>query len=127
MRVAAILVAITLALPAHAFQARNGMTVAPSGGQDFTVKFDSQAADADYWCAAGDFAQRSLGLASKTRVYRMSPTPRKAGQGISFTLDAAKASGQTGITTFGGLNDGAFSAGGAAASFCENFRFPRLY
>ncbi|OYW51945.1 MAG: hypothetical protein B7Z31_13190 [Rhodobacterales bacterium 12-65-15] len=60
-----------------------------------------------------------LGLPGDTRIYRMSPPPRKAGEGIAFTLDPAKSAGDTGISTFGGAQDGSLSASGAKASQCN--------
>ena len=85
----------------------------------------SQAQLTDYWCAAGRFVSRHLGMPNRTRVYRLSPEPRKIGKGISFTLDASRSSGSTGITTFGGPQDGSMSAG-QADSFCYGFDFERF-
>lgn len=111
----------TAASPAVPYEAINRLQVVPAGGQDFTVQFRPLAGLADYWCAAGDYAQRGLRLDSRTRVYRRSPEPRKRGQGITFTLDPARSVGYTGLTTFGGPQDGSFSAGTASAQFCHTF------
>lgn len=88
---------------------------------DFTVRYASQARLTDYWCAAGSFVTRTLRLPDDTRVYRLSPAPRGAGKGIDFTLDAAKSAGETGLSTFGGRQDGSMSAGVAVAQFCHVF------
>lgn len=118
--------ALALAQPAYAFEARNSLRVAQTSATDFTVGYKNTAKLTDYWCAAGDFAARGLGVAGPTRVYRLSPPPRGAGQGISFTLDPARAAGETGLTTFGGKQDGAFSAQGAVSSFCYDYDIERF-
>ena len=117
--------AIALAAPADAFILGNRMQVTALGGADFAVAFTPRAEETDYWCAAGSYVTRRLGLDSRTRVFRMSPEPRKRGQGISFTLDKARGTGSTGITTFGGLQDGGMSAG-SAYQYCHDFEINRF-
>ena len=115
------ILAAALALPAGAFITDVRLDISPGPGSDFTVEFDVRAKLTDYWCAAGNYVTNTMGLPDKTRVYRLSPPPRKQGQGIVFTLDPARSSGETGITTFGGPQDGSMSAGGAVAQFCYVF------
>ena len=117
--------AIALAAPADAFILGNRMQVTALGGADFAVAFTPRAEETDYWCAAGAHVTRRLGLDSRTRVFRLSPEPRKRGQGISFTLDKARGTGSTGITTFGGLQDGGMSAG-SAYQYCHDFEIDRF-
>ena len=117
--------AIALAAPAEAFILGNRMQVTALGGADFAVAFTPRAEETDYWCAAGSYVTRRLGLDSRTRVFRLSPEPRKRGQGISFTLDKARGTGSTGITTFGGLQDGGMSAG-SAYQYCHDFEINRF-
>ena len=117
--------AIALAAPADAFILGNRMQVTALGGADFAVAFTPRAEETDYWCAAGAHVTRRLGLDSRTRVFRLSPEPRKRGQGISFTLDKARGTGSTGITTFGGLQDGGMSAG-SATQYCHDFAINRF-
>ncbi len=121
MRVLPILLAFALGVPAQAFGTEPRLRVTQEPGGDFTVGYNSQADITDYWCAAGNFVTNVMALPDRTRVYRKSPPPRKAGQGISFTLDASRSAGETGLSTFGGLQDGSMSAGGAFAQFCFNY------
>ena len=121
MRTLTLLAVLALATPAHAFGIEPSLRVTQQAASDFTVEYNSQARLTDYWCAAGNFVTNRMGLADRTRVFRMSPPPRKAGKGISFTLDPARSAGETGLTTFGGPQDGSMSAGGAVAQFCFNF------
>ena len=117
--------ALALAAPVDAFTLGNRMQVTALGGPDFAVAFTPRAEETDYWCAAGSYVTRQLGLDSRTRLYRASPEPRKRGQGISFTLDRARGTGSTGITTFGGQQDGGMSAG-SAARYCLDFEINRF-
>lgn len=126
MRTLTLLAALAVATPALAFGIEPRLRITQHGGSDFTVGYDSQARLTDYWCAAGNFVTNTLGMPDRTRVYRLSPLPRKAGQGISFTLDASRSVGDTGITTFGGPQDGSMSAGGAVAQFCYTFEIERF-
>ena len=123
--IAIMTLAIALAAPADAFILGNRMQVTALGGADFAVAFTPRAEETDYWCAAGAHVTRRLGLDSRTRVFRLSPEPRKRGQGISFTLDKARGTGSTGITTFGGLQDGGMSAG-SAYQYCHDFEIDRF-
>jgi hypothetical protein len=116
---------LLLATPAHALDNPYRLRVTPLGGPDFRVEFASGAEVTDYWCAAGAHVRQRLGLPGKTRIYRLSPPPRKRGQGISFTLDQARSSGSSGISTFGGVQDGGLSAG-SAFQYCFDFRKRRF-
>ncbi len=120
---AAALVAILAALasPAAAFRATNGFTVDPISDQSFLVNFRTTRNETAYWCAAAQFVTRELGLPSKTRIYRASPKPRGAGQGITFTLDAAAAAPGAGLSTVSRDSDGSVSAGHARGSYCTFF------
>jgi hypothetical protein len=112
---------VALATPAAAFRATNGFTVDSTGPQEFVVNFRSTRNETAYWCAAGEFVTRELGLPSKTRIYRASPKPRGAGQGITFTLDPAAAAPGAGLSTVSAGGDGSVSAGHARGSFCNFF------
>jgi hypothetical protein len=117
---ASLTILAALATPAAAFRATNGFTVDSIGPQEFVVNFRTTRNETAYWCAAGDFVIRELGLSSKTRIYRASPKPRGAGQGITFTLNAAAAAPESGISTFSrGGSDGSVSAGHARGSYCS--------
>ncbi len=121
MRIVSLLVALAIATPASAYAIGTRLQVSQNSNTDFTVEYKSVAKLTDYWCAAGLHVTRTLGMSDRTRVYRLSPPPRRAGQGISFTLDADRSAGDTGITTFGGPQDGSISAGVAVARYCYTF------
>lgn len=115
-----LILALLLPAPAAAFTAQNGMTALETAPAEITVLHDVRRADTDYWCAAGDFAQRALGLPGKTRIWRASPKPRRAGEGIVFTLDPQKAAKGAGLSQFGGgPRDGSIPVGMAVGSFCR--------
>jgi hypothetical protein len=118
MRALAFVLALA-ATPAVALFSGLQLRVSPGPDGDFTVHYASQARLTDYWCAAGLHVTQRLDLADSTRVYRLSPPPRKAGQGIAFTLDASRSAGETGLSTFGGPQDGSMAAGVAVAQFCH--------
>jgi hypothetical protein len=118
---ALVAILATLASPAAAFRATNGFTVQSTGPQTFTVNFRTTRNENAYWCAAGEFVTRALDMPSKTRIYRASPQPRRAGQGISFTLDPAAAAPGAGLSTLSAGGDGSVSAGHARGSFCNFF------
>ncbi|WP_374301175.1 hypothetical protein [Paracoccus sp. (in: a-proteobacteria)] len=114
------LAALLLPLPAAAFTAQNGMTAVQTGPSEITVIHEIRRSDTDYWCAAGDFAQRALGLTGNTRLWRASPKPRGAGDGIVFTLDETKAAPGAGLSQFGsGPRDGSIPVSMAVGSFCR--------
>ncbi|WP_265499872.1 hypothetical protein [Paracoccus beibuensis] len=119
MRLLAILLLLT-PTPAAAFLARNGMQATDVSPTDIAVLFDSGRMDTDYWCAAGDFAQRVLDLPVTTRLWRASPQPRGAGKGILFTLAEAKKAEGAGLSQFGaGPRDGSVSIGQAVSAYCQ--------
>ncbi len=89
-----------LAAPAAAFTSINGLPVRPTGASSFYVPLVSLTSDQAFWCAAGDYVKRGLGLPGRTPIYRLSPPPRKRGQGIEFSLDPAGAAEKTGVTIF---------------------------
>jgi hypothetical protein len=114
----------TVTSPALAdYRAINGMWVQDLGKGEFLVKYEGRVSETDFWCAAGNYAERVLGASGKTRLYRVTPPPRKRGQGIIFTLDAAKSGGATGISSFGsGSAKDSLSVGHVTGNFCH---FPR--
>jgi hypothetical protein len=121
-RLAAPLLAATLlALPAYAFVAPNRLPVEPAGSDPatFTVSYRGTAnGDLDFWCAAGSYAKSRLNAASTARIYRISPPPRRSGQGITFSMNPAGAASSTGLATVGGSSDGSMSVASARQQ-CE--------
>lgn len=70
------------------FMAQNKLLVVPTGPTEFTVPFRGLSGDTDFWCAAGDYAIRGLGVPPATPIYRLSPPPRAGGDGIDFSLSS---------------------------------------
>lgn len=115
-----LMVLLALPLPANAFTARNGMDARQVDATDIAVAFQSGSVDTDYWCAAGDLAQRVMNQPVGTRLWRASPKPRGSGEGILFTLDPARQAKDAGLSQFGaGARDGAMSVGQAVAGHCR--------
>jgi hypothetical protein len=113
--------ALLLAAPAHAFVAPNRLPVQPTGSDPttFTVSYRGTAnGDIDFWCAAGAYANSQLRASSTARIYRISPPPRRAGQGITFSMNPAGAAGSTGLATIGGSSDGSMTVA-AARQQCQ--------
>ncbi len=107
--VAAVSVLMACALPAAAFTASNGFRVVSDGSRGFVVPYSrGTSGDPAYWCAAGDYAVRALGLSPSTRIYRMTPPPVK-NAGVRFSLDA-KGAVKPGITVFGSKDAGLSAA-----------------
>lgn len=110
------LVGLSASAGTSGFLGLNGLTVQPTGPKDFHVVFGGLTGNEDFWCAAGDFVIRGLGLPSSTRIYRTSPPPRHAGEGVDFSLSDAKAT-DSGFTRFGARDKGLSAA--AAQHLCQ--------
>ena len=104
-----ILVLSLIASPALAFTARNGVEVQGSAEQINVAPSAGQAAP-DSWCAAGDFVIRGLGLSGTTPVYRLTPPPRRGGEGVTFSLSPEGASERTGLLQIGPHGNGVSAA-----------------
>ncbi len=101
----ALVGSLAAAVPAQSqqgsFLASNGLRVVGEPGGEIRVIFRSAYGDADYWCAAGEFAGIAQRQPNGTRLYRLSEPPRRSGQGISFSTDPTGAASRTGLSTFG--------------------------
>ncbi|MCB2129160.1 MAG: hypothetical protein KDE03_08805 [Rhodobacteraceae bacterium] len=112
-----LLTVLGLAQPASSFTAENGLEVLATGSRDFTVPYGGLSGPADFWCAAGDYALRELGLRSGAQIYRTSAAPRRAGDGMRFSLDATAAVRSTGLLLIGPKTAGITA--GHARSLCD--------
>ncbi|MCT8159333.1 hypothetical protein [Pseudoruegeria sp. SHC-113] len=76
-----------------AFIAQNSLQVIanPSRPVDFEVLQQSPNGPSDYWCAAGDYAMRKLGVPSTARIYLRKPIGpaefRSGRNAIGYTVD----------------------------------------
>jgi hypothetical protein len=112
----ALLTGTTLAAPATAFQADNGLLVQPSAADAFDVPYRGLSGADDFWCAAGDYVIRGLHLSPSTRIWRQSPPPRRSGQGIRFSLSPEGAAQSTGLAQ---LTPGGSLTAAHAQSLCD--------
>jgi hypothetical protein len=99
-----------IASPASAWLARNNLVVVPDGKGTFNIPYRGKSGDSEFWCAAGDYVQNGLGLSPSTRIWRLSEPPRKAKDGIRFSLSAAGAASKTGLSVYGSGPKGSVSA-----------------
>lgn len=98
----ALVLGLTLAGPAQAFHAVNGMTVRDRGNGTFEVPFTGRSRVTDFWCAAGDYAARALGLPATARIWRQSEPPRRSGEGIRFSIHPEGAASASGLLRLSG-------------------------
>ena len=82
---------------------RSGFVVNPINASTFEVPWRGRSGPRDFWCAAGDYVRYELNMPGNTRIYRTSGLPRRAGEGVRFSLDPAGA-GRTGLALIGGGN-----------------------
>jgi len=113
-----LLAALLLATPAGAFTAQNGLIVTPEDPDAFFVPWRGKSGPADFWCAAGDYAVRALRLPVTTTIWRASEPPRRAGEGVRFTLRADQAASSSGLALQWPKSAG--MTAGHAQSFCED-------
>ena len=83
----AFVLALSFPSASHAFLAENGLVVEPGPARGFDVPYRGRSGTAAFWCAAGDYVTRGLGLSPVTRIYRTSSGPRRSGDAIRFSLE----------------------------------------
>lgn len=115
---------------AQAFTAVNRLQVVPAGTSQFEVIGRAGAFKPDYWCAAGDYVRKSLGLSWQTKIYAVDGISRSLTTGarsaVRFTLDPEAA----GITPYDAnwvgdiLTPGYSMRANAAFGECEDSLFP---
>ena len=112
---AVVFLFVATAIPSHAFIAQNSLVVEPIGEGKFEVPYRGLSGTPDFWCAAGDYVVRGLNLPPTTRIYRTSSSPRRSGQGVSFSL-SEKGAKTTGLLFYIG---GRGLTAGHARHLCE--------
>lgn len=115
-----IAVALGLASPAAAWLAPNSLTVTDQGGGRFEVHSRGGLSNPDAFCAAGDYAVQQLNLVPTARIWRVSPPPRRSGEGIVFSTSPDGAAPKTGLFMFG-TDDGSVSVA-FAQQMCDRMR-----
>lgn len=98
----AFALASSLATPALAFTAINGLPVQDEGNGVFYVGYHGESGVAAFWCAAADYGARALGLRPTDHIWRVSPPPRRAGEGLRFSTRPEGAAKSSGLLQFGG-------------------------
>ncbi|MFS4582560.1 hypothetical protein [Phaeobacter sp. C3_T13_0] len=119
-----------LSNPVFAYRAINRLQVVPAAAGQFEVIGRAGALKSDYWCAAGDYVRKSLGLPWQTKIYAVADigagTTTGARSAVRFTLDPAAA----GVTPFVGswtgniLTPGYALRTNSAFGKCEDWIFP---
>lgn len=128
-RLASSLLAISLcltSLPADAgnFVSRSGARVFPLSNGIFEVVPSARTSGGDYWCAAGDFAQRSLRAPWTARVFVVQGRAPSVTNGrrsaVQFTLDpqAAGVTPLDGALSINSLRPGDNMTVQSAFSYC---------
>ncbi|MEM6385134.1 MAG: hypothetical protein AAF718_02745 [Pseudomonadota bacterium] len=102
---------------APAWLAENGLIVRQKGS-GFEVPYRGLTGARDFWCAAGDYVIRELEMPPDTRIYRTSKPPRRAGQGVRFSLRAEGAT-RTGLLVW---SEGRGLTASFAREFCQTQR-----
>jgi len=113
--------ALGVALPAHAFQAENRVTVnAVSNG--FNVTGDAGYGARDIWCAAADYARSEAGARDAQRLY-VAQARAARGREVVFTLNPEGLT-PTSVLILGQSvkTAGANLSVGHAYSFCADHR-----
>ncbi|SEN76010.1 hypothetical protein SAMN04488103_107152 [Gemmobacter aquatilis] len=98
----AFALAASLAAPALAFTASNGLPVKDEGNGTFYVGYHGESGATAFWCAAAQYGTQALGLRLTDHIWRVSPPPRRAGEGIRFSVRPEGAAQSSGLLHFGG-------------------------
>jgi hypothetical protein len=113
---ALVLSGFFFASPAAAWLAPNNQTIEQESESRFSVAARPGLSATQAFCAAGDYAVQALNLSPDARLWRVTPPPRRMGQGIGFSTTPEGAAGRTGLFLFG-TDDGSVSVG-FAQSLC---------
>jgi hypothetical protein len=111
------------AFPSTWFRAVNGAWVQPETPRKFYVPWNGDSGPEYFFCSAGDYVVRRLGMPLNTRIFRLSEPPRKPGEGIWFSLDPEGAASRTGITNILASGPENSLSASASRSFCDVFFF----
>ena len=106
------------------FIAINGNWVFATGPDSFDVPLRFITSDHGFWCAAGDYVTRKLRLPGRTPIFLTTPLPRRAGQGLAFSLSPEGAAPRTGVTIFGNSGPANSVSASIALGLCEPWIIP---
>lgn len=117
---ATCLCALALALlpvPGSAFTTQNRYFAKETGPGQFAVEWRGGPPGASaFWCAAGDFVMRGMGLPATTKIWRVSPPPLRGGEPMLFSLSPEGAA-ETGLMIL--FAEGNSLSAMGTRSFCE--------
>lgn len=102
--------------PAMAYQTQNDLQVVATGNGAFMVQAAPGMGATRSWCAAGEYAMRRMNVSTTTLIWRLSEPPRKAGEGVMFSLSSEGAASRSGLLQLG--HDTAGMSAGAARALC---------
>lgn len=102
MRIATLSLAVALGMasPAAAWLAPNNAVVHAGEAGRFEVRRPGLSSSQAF-CAAGEYAARVLGLPQNARIWRVTPPPRRRGQGILFSISDPGTGSKTGLIMIG--------------------------
>lgn len=95
--IAPLFVALAAAAPAHAWLSAEGYRVEDRGNGTFEVLTSPGQSATESWCAAGAYVSRFLGQGPTADIWRVTPPPRRAGEGVVFSLSPQGAAPETGL------------------------------
>ncbi len=88
---AALVLLMVLPQASLGWTARNSQTVVPLSDRSFEVLGQAGSGNTDYWCAAGEYARRVLGVANAQRLYvsrgRAEAETANRKSAVQFSLD----------------------------------------
>lgn len=109
-------------LAAQPFHAANHMTVAPLGDGTFEVRGRAELWARDYWCAAGDYGQRVLGLPVTARLVVTEPYSRSHRWVAFGPIPDARPEFRAVVLGLSIRKAGASLSVGQARGFCADYR-----
>ena len=124
-RIFLAVIAVALAAPAAAQTLRttNNMTVTAAAGDRFVVSGVPHFQPQDYWCAAGQYAQRVLRASQFSRLYVVGDYQRGQRTVTFSTSPAGTAAAQGEVNAYSIRVDGANLRLDAAVAECRGLRF----
>jgi hypothetical protein len=106
---------IGLSSPSFAYKTQHGLIVQAMDDGTMYVPSQGLTKEKSFWCAVGEYVQHGLHKPGNTRIYRMSEPPRRAGQGVLFSLNGEGAASYSGVAVVGSGPAGSLSANMASA------------
>ena len=122
---ATLVVAFAAPASSQDFRAENHMRVTATGAGSFTVSGMAELGARDYWCAAGDYATRRLGLRPTDRLFVTQPYAKSA-RSVGFSVEAGNLVPKGALVLGVTLNEpGSDMSVGQARGYCADRKLRR--